>query len=106
MSAGRGRWIAAASIVVQAVGLSVTFTRGAWIGAIGALAALTLLERRKTWPALAIVLVVAVIGTGVAGSQREVFVSKIADVPRVEPNVGRIAIAHSAVNIRLRTTSS
>lgn len=99
VSSGRVRWIGAAGIVVQAVGLGVTFTRGAWLGAVGALAALTLLERRKTWPALAIVLVVGVTGAVLAGSQREVFVSKIADVSRVEPNAGRIAIAHSAVNI-------
>lgn len=99
VSQGRARWLAAAGIVVQAVGLGVTFTRGAWLGAVGALAALTLLERRKTAPALAIVLVVGITGAVLAGSQREVFVSKIADVPRVEPNVGRLAIAHSAVDI-------
>src|SRR3990172_6490178 len=81
----RGRYALAVAGSILAVGVMVTYTRGAWLGATVGLATFFILtELRRTWRALVLVGVLGVVTVAAAGTERAALTRRAMTISSVE----------------------
>jgi O-antigen ligase len=85
---------------ILAVGVMVTYTRGAWLGAMTGLAALFLLtELRQRWRALALVGVLGVVTVVAAGAERAALTERARTISSLEANASRVYLLRASVQM-------
>ena len=96
----RGRYALAVAGSILAVGVMVTYTRGAWLGATVGLATFFILtELRRTWRALVLVGVLGVVTVAAAGTERAALTRRAMTISSVEANASRVSLLRASVRM-------
>lgn len=94
------RYAAGGGVLLVALALALTLSRGAWIGAVAGLIALFLLSwRRRVWPIILIAVAVIAVSLSLMGGEAAVLRKKVFSIVSLRKNQGRLFLARSALAI-------
>lgn len=93
------RYAAGIGVLVVAIALAFTTSRGAWLGAASGLLALLLLSWRRLWRVFLAAGVVIVVSLALMGPEAAVLKKKVVSIVSIHKNEGRVFLARSALAI-------
>lgn len=97
---GVWRYVAASGIAVSLFGLVLTYTRGAWLGAMfGVVAFFFLTELKHAWRALVLLALIGIIGTALIDPELPSLLQRALSILDVSVNQDRISMFRAAIAV-------
>ena len=97
---GGPRYLAAVGVFILLAGLVLTYTRGAWLGAlVGAVLLLGLAGVRKLVAGIAAAALLVAVGLALVGSERAALISRAASIPDLSANQDRLLLIRTSLAI-------